>query len=262
MPRCRRLLVVPEYNEGRTIAAVIERSLPHVDAVVVVDDGSTDDSASQVRALAAAHPQIVLLQLAANQGMSGALLVGFCYAWHLCQLGRLAPDDWVVTIDADGQHIPEEIPRLVQHGSQRRADVVLGCRDLGGYPWFKRVGNWGLSLWASLLSGHRYRDVECGFRAMRVRVLPHLIRYFTGRRYGCAQEIAVITSLLGFAVDNTFPTGIAYYRPGARVRDGLTNLGMGFLAWARVRLGLAYPLAGRVRQVLAEVRALPEVPPL
>lgn len=252
----KRLLVIPEFNESRTILAVLERALPHVDRIVVVDDGSTDDSGQLIREFAAAHPQLVLLAHRHNQGMSGALLTGFAYAWHLLHWGWLAPTDWIVTIDADGQHRPEEIPDLIVAAVDREADVLLTRRDFRGYPRYKRVGNWGLSLWASWLSGHRYHDVECGFRAFRAEVLTDLIRYFTGRRYGCAQEIGIITARLGWQIDNTLPTDITYYRPGARVRDGVINLWMGFLAWWRVSWQRTYPVPERVHAVLGEAEAV------
>ena len=253
----KRLLVIPEFNESLTICAVLERSLPYVDRVVVVDDGSTDDSSQLIRAFAGGHPEIVLLELPRNQGMSGALLTGFAYAWLLLQDGWLSPTDWIITIDADGQHRPEEIPELVAAATAREVDVMLTRRDLRGYPRFKRIGNWGLSLWASWLSGHRYHDVECGFRAFRAGVLVDLLQYFTGRRYGCAQEIGVITALQKWRIDNTWPTQISYYRAGARMRDGLVNLWMGLMAWWRVRNEIAYPIEERTQAVLGLARTAP-----
>lgn len=248
MPRC--VLVIPEYNEARTIIDVLERAHPYADLTVVVDDGSTDNSGQMVRDWTADHPDVILLSLRENQGMSGALMTGFAYVIRLWQEGELHPDDVVVNIDADGQHIPEEIPRALAHMAETRADVVLGRRNLKGYPWFKWVGNWGLSLWASLLTGFRYYDVECGFRLMKVRVVADMLPFFLGRRYGCAQEIGVITARRGWKIDNSFATQISYYRPGARVRDGITNLRMGLLAFLRVLFGLRHPPNTRVAEAL------------
>ena len=236
MERAKRVLVIPAYNEERTIINVLERAYPFADLVVVVNDGSTDASRHLVRTWALGHPGVVLLTLVRNQGMSGALLIGFTFVLQLTEQGVLDARDVIINIDADGQHLPEEIPAALEAMEATRADVLLGKRDLRGYPWFKRIGNWGLSLWASLLTGYRYHDVECGFRLMRLEVLADMLPFFAGRRYGCAQEIGVITARRGWAINNRFQTRIAYYRAGARIRDGLTNLRMGLWAFVRVVL--------------------------
>ncbi len=245
----KAIVVIPEYNEEKTITNVLERTYPYADLVVVVNDGSTDTSGHLVRKWAAAHPGVVLLTLARNQGMSGALLMGFTFVLQLLDRGFVDPEDVVVNIDADGQHLPEEIPVALEAMKAGGSDVLLGKRDLRGYPWFKHIGNWGLSLWATLLSGYHYQDVECGFRLMRVEVLADMLSYFAGRRYGCAQEIGVITARRGWRIDNRFQTNIAYYRAGARIRDGITNLRMGFMAFLRVALNRRTPLDVRYAMI-------------
>lgn len=235
----KRVLVVPQFNESRSIVRVLNEACNHVDAIIVVDDGSTDESHLIVEEWMQGKEWAFVIRLEKNRGMSGALLAGLCHVHGLLEEGAIDPDDLVITIDADGQHRPEEIPAAVEFLKRHGYDIVLARRDLSGYPRFKRVGNWGLSLWASLLGGVRYHDVECGFRVMRVAVLPHLLKYFTGLRYGCAQEIGIITALLGFQISNDLPAHINYYRAGARMRDGLVNLAMGLLAFLRVKMGIS-----------------------
>lgn len=249
----QRVLVIPEYNESHTIIDVLSAARPYADRIIVVDDGSNDDSARLVKEWAREVPQVSLLSLPSNQGMSGALLCGFAYSYLLMRRGLIGPDDLIINIDADGQHRPEEIPAACESLEVQDLDVLLGRRTLQGYPWFKHLGNWGLSLWASLLSGYRYRDVECGFRVMRARVLPELLSYFLGRRYSCAQEIGIITAARRLRVQNEFPAGIRYYRDGARIRDGVTNLVMGLFAALRVRLRLRFDPDLRVQRVLSRV---------
>lgn len=251
----KKILVIPEFNEAPTIIDVLERADRFADLVVVVNDGSSDNSGFLISQWSADRPKVRLLTLPENRGMSAALLVGFAYVARLMRDGFLSPDDIIINIDADGQHLPEEIPQAVAVMISQKADVLLGRRDLSGYPWFKVVGNWGLSLWASLLSGHRYYDVECGFRLMKVKVATDLIQYFLGLRYGCAQEIAIITAQRGWRISNRFPTQVAYYRPGARIRDGFTNLIMGLLAFGRVFLGLRRRLDQRLDSILSQVVA-------
>lgn len=245
----KRILVMPQFNEGQTVVRVLDEARNYVDAIVVVDDGSTDESHRLIKEWMQGKDNVSMIRLEKNRGMSGALLAGFCRVHGLLESGAIDPDDLVINIDSDGQHRPDEIPAAVEFLKRHGYDIVLARRDLSGYPRFKRVGNWGLSLWASLLGGVRYHDVECGFRVMRAAVLPHLLKYFTGLRYGCAQEIGIITALLGFQISNDLPARINYYRAGARMRDGLVNLAMGLFAFLRVKLGITnnlYVLSRRV----------------
>jgi len=251
--RRRRVLVIPEYNEARTIIDVLSASEPSVDQIVVINDGSEDESAELVIAWARDLPHVTLINLPANGGKSGAMLCGFAYCYRCMEQGALSPDDLIITIDADGQHEPEEIPKACDYLERHGLDIVLGRRTLKGYPWYKHIGNWGLSLWASLLSGYRYHDVECGFRVMRAAVLPDLLSYYCGRKYSGDQEIGIITAAVGFKVDNRFPVGILYYRAGARIRDGLTNLVMGLMVALRVWLGRRMNQKQRVEAVLRRV---------
>lgn len=248
----QRILVMPQYNEEKTVVAVLERASRFVDAVIVVNDGSTDSSQPLILDWMSGRSGVFLIDLDANRGMSGALLAGFCTVYQMLVDGRISGEDVIINIDADGQHEPEEIPRMLEAMDRCSADVLLGRRELSGYPWFKQIGNKGLSAFASILSGVRYYDVECGFRFMKARVIPDLLRFFTGRRYGCAQEIAMITALLGFRIENREPAKISYYRPGARVIDGFTNVTMGLLAFTRVRLGLENDLGSLISKVLGE----------
>ncbi len=249
--RPRVVLVMPEFNEDRTIIDVLTEAAPYVDRIIVVDDGSRDDShARTLEWMSSAALHVDLLRHDRNRGMSGALLSGFAHVYALLAQGMIAPDDVVVNIDADGQHDPADIPALVGRLVARGVDVVLGRRDLSGYPLYKRVGNWGLSLSGSLLAGHRYQDIECGFRALRVRSVPTLLRYFSGHRYGCAQELGVILPRCGFTVDNALTVRVRYYREGARFRDGAVNAAMGLLAFFRVVLRAGDRVERRVPELL------------
>lgn len=252
--RRRIILVMPEFNEERTLVAVLREAAPHVDRMVIVDDGSRDASHGRTMEwMRSAGLQVDLLRHSHNRGMSGALLSGFAHVYSMTAHGQLGPDDVVVNIDADGQHDPGEIPSIVARLVDTGVDVVLGRRDLSGYPLYKRFGNWGLSLSGSLLAGYRYRDIECGFRAVRVRTVASLLQYFSGRRYGCAQEFGVILPRCGFTVDNTLPVRVRYYREGARFRDGAVNASMGLLAFLRVTLRARHRLDRRVPALLSEL---------
>ncbi len=229
----KTIALIPVYNEASTLVSVLDPVASRVDQVVVVDDGSSDGSLNLAREWAAGRPGATVLSLRSNRGMSAALREGFVLLAGRVARGELDDDDLLFTIDADGQHDPDEIPALGDYMLRSALDVALTCRDFNLYPSYKRLGNDLMSLWGSLWSGFRYRDVESGFRGMRLKVLPSLLDYYSGHRYSCAQEIAVLTARLGFRVDNDFKTVIRLYRSQTGVRDVLLNACLGFWAFAR-----------------------------
>jgi glycosyltransferase involved in cell wall biosynthesis len=228
----KRIALIPVYNEASTLAEVLRAVSSQVDWIIVVDDGSTDGSGEMAQRWAqGGHGEV--LRLHANRGMSAALRAGFQrLAWRMNE-GELQPDDLLFTIDADGQHDPRQIAELGGYVEAHDLDVALTRRDFSLYPFHKRVGNSLMSAWGSIWGGFRYRDVESGFRAMRLKVLPHLLDYYTGYRYSCAQEIAILTARLGFRIDNDFNTAIRLYRSQTGVGDVVINGVLGMLAFAR-----------------------------
>lgn len=239
----RRIALIPVYNEESTLLPVLESVSARVDLLVVVDDGSSDSSLRLATAYAQAHRNVEILRLEKNRGMSAALREGFTHVAARVREGALAPDDVLLTLDADGQHDSSEIEALCLHLERAGLDVALTRRDFALYPAYKRLGNLLMTVWGSLWSGHRYDDVESGFRAMRLKVLPPMLDYYTGYRYSCAQEIAILTARLGFRVDNRFVTAIRLYRSQTSVRDVVVNACLGF--WAFVRWALGFKVAER-----------------
>jgi len=253
------VFLIPTFNEERTIIDVLRRAEPFADLLVVVDDGSRDSSGDLIEQWCETHRNVALLTHRRNQGMSGALRTGFSYLLELLRDGTLAADAVVVTMDADGQHNPEETAEALRTFAQDGADVLLLRRDFSGYPRYKRVGNGLLSWWAGVLSGYPFRDVECGFRLMRLNVIADIMPFFTGRAYGCAQELGILPVRRGWRMDNTCVTNVAYYRQGARMRDGVTNALMGLRAFLRVTFGLRGAVA--VDPAEFRVTCVPELAP-
>ena len=103
--------VIPAYNEEKTIGEIVTKTIQHVDEVIVVDDGSTDDTAVIARRTSAS-----VVQNEENRGVLVALARGF----------KAAKGEVLVTLDADGQHDPDEIPILVEPILEGHADLVLG----------------------------------------------------------------------------------------------------------------------------------------
>lgn len=184
------LVVVPAYNEAGRIGAVI-RSIPrsfkihskHFGAkVIVVDDGSSDDTAQEARDAGA-----IVVQHVINCGAGAATRTGLRYAEVY---GRDA--DYVVAIDADGQHAPEDIHRMLAYALQSGADLVVGNRLHGGnkqdIPRHRNIGNWGLSLISRVLFGIKVADTQTGFRLFKTSALP-AVAHYSSDRYGFATEM-------------------------------------------------------------------------
>jgi glycosyltransferase involved in cell wall biosynthesis len=169
-PTARLLVVMPAFNEAANIRRVVESVRAQVDCdVLVIDDGSTDDTAGQARAAGArvaVHP--------VNLGYGGALQTGYRYALRHGY-------DAVLQLDADGQHDPASIPPLLAALSD--ADVVVGCRFFEGStyraPLARRAGMWLFGRIASLLSGRRITDPTSGFQAVSRAAL----QFYAHERY-------------------------------------------------------------------------------
>jgi glycosyltransferase involved in cell wall biosynthesis len=252
----QKIVLIPVFNEDRTLVSVIDSLHARVDGLVIVDDGSVDRSLALAREWAAGKAGVAVLRLPENRGMAAALREGFLYLAARLREGTLQADDLIVTLDADGQHNADEVEALCSHVERLDIDVALARRDFSLYPAYKRLGNLLLTLWGRIWSGHPYSDVESGFRAMRLKVLSPLMEFYRGRRYSCAQEIAVLTARLGFRVDNTFVTVIRHYRSRTRMRDVAINAAAGFCAFARWYLGRKV----RIQTPLAELCTTPERP--
>jgi glycosyltransferase involved in cell wall biosynthesis len=175
--------LVPAYNEAATIRGVLEAidALDVERQIVVVDDGSSDDTAAIVREYAASSPGIVLLQQA-NRGKGAALRHGIP---HL-------DGDVAVIQDADLEYDPAEVPHLVDPIAQGVADVVYGSRLSGGraqraYMFWHLMGNRLLSLLTGVLFNTTLSDMETGYKAFRIEILQSLP--LTEEGFGIEPEI-------------------------------------------------------------------------
>lgn len=160
--------VIPAYNAGAKIAGVIDGLRGRVDLVVVVNDGSSDDT---VRVARAAGAEVV--EHAVNSGLGCALRTGFAAA-----LERGA--DLVVTLDADGQHSPDDIGRVVSRLIANHCEVVIGSRltdrsQWARFPRLRLLGNLVLTWLTNAASGQRVTtDSQSGYRAFTREALMAL----------------------------------------------------------------------------------------
>jgi len=162
--RQRGLAIIPGYNEAGRIGEVVRRTKAVLPAVAVVDDGSSDRTVDEARAAGATvlcHP--------VNRGKGAALATGFAYA-------REQGFDWVLTLDADGQHDPADIPRFIEAYTRTGMPVLVGNR-MAEADTMPRIRRWTNQFMSGLLSremGQYVPDTQCGYRLYRADVLPFL----------------------------------------------------------------------------------------
>ncbi|MBD3162156.1 MAG: glycosyltransferase [Candidatus Eisenbacteria bacterium] len=172
-------VVVPAYNEAETVGPLIDKLAAVLDGmrrtheILVVDDGSVDGTRDRVREKVSAVPGLRLVVLRANVGKSLALATGFRY----CRGTRL-----VVTLDADLQDDPEEIPTLIAHLADRY-DLVSGWKRRRRDPWTKRVPSRIFNLVTSRVTGIRIHDFNSGFKVYRREVVERLQLHGELHRY-------------------------------------------------------------------------------
>jgi glycosyltransferase involved in cell wall biosynthesis len=165
-PKPKVVAIVPAYNEERFIGSVVLKTKKHVDAVLVIDDGSTDDTSEIAQAAGA-----VVVRHYRNRGKGNALNTGF-------QKVRELDPDAVILIDGDGQHLAEEIPVVVGPVLRGEADIVVGSRymeEKGGVPRHRVLGHWAFTSMTNLLSGVSLSDSQNGFRAFSRQAVDEIV---------------------------------------------------------------------------------------
>jgi glycosyltransferase involved in cell wall biosynthesis len=228
----RRIAVVPAYNEEATVVAVLEQLAPLVDELVIVDDGSTDSTRALIEGWLPGHDTVRLLTFDQNQGMSAAYYRAFTELRRQLDAGELDAEDLVFTVDADGQHelaVFEDLERITEG-----LDAQLVRRDLSTYPFYKQLGNWLLSAWATVWAGSRLHDVESGYRVFRLGPLTHALDYYKGYKYSETVEVAVVLCRLGYQVRNDHLVAVPVYRSRTSLTDAFIDFGAIPLAAARV----------------------------
>jgi glycosyltransferase involved in cell wall biosynthesis len=190
----RTLVVIPAYREEDTVAEIVRRVQDVGFDCVVVDDGSPDRTARRARDAGA-----VVLQLPTNMGIGAAMRCGFRYAitrGYSC----------VVQCDADGQHPPEEIPRLVRLAAERGSHLLVASRFVDGSGEYdlhraRRGAMKLLSRLAYQRGGVRVHDSTSGFRVVNQPLLSEFARAYPAHYLGDTFEVLVATGRAGYQVD-------------------------------------------------------------
>ncbi len=182
--------IIPAYNEERYIGSVVLRARAQVDAVIVVDDGSTDDTAQIAEAGGA-----IVVRHECNQGKGAALNTGLGKAREMHANG-------VVLLDADGQHLPEEVPAVLAPIFAGEADLVIGSRYLNGHengvPGHRAWGHRVFNMLTRATSGVGASDSQSGFRALSWRAMRAL--NFSSDGFSVESEMQFLARELGLRV--------------------------------------------------------------
>lgn len=170
--------VIPFYNESSTINEVIKKTLKHVHFIFAVDDGSTDNSVEQITSIEKVH----IVTVHENCGKGFALRIGMYSALNEGYTE-------IVTLDADLQHNPDEIPLLLT--GLKDFHIVIGNRlnNLKGMPLHRKMSNKITSKLLSIKTGRVIKDSQCGFRAYRSEILKNIQTVKNG--YEAESEILI-----------------------------------------------------------------------
>jgi glycosyltransferase involved in cell wall biosynthesis len=194
-------IVIPAYNEERTIRALAEAALSLCLRVVVVDDSSTDTTGDQLHGL-----PLTLLRHSYNQGKAASLRTAFR---HALALGATC----VVTLDGDGQHDPRDAPRLLAVWRGRPDRLVIGARlhDRSQFPPARYFANRFACFWISWAAGHRVADSQSGFRVYPRAVMEMAVsKHSECSRFTFESEIIIAAAHLGHptlavAIEGRYP---------------------------------------------------------
>jgi len=195
--------LIPAFNEASHIAQVVEGARPYVESVVVIDDGSSDGTAELARNAGA-----FCIELPSNGGKAIALRRGFA---HACAQNFTH----AITMDGDGQHLPQDIPALLRVARETEADLVIGARsfDRALMPRARYYSNTIGSRWASALVGSKIQDSQSGFRLFRLEALNRI--KLRSRRYELEMEVLIKLGRAGCTIAHA-PIHMVYDNGQAR----------------------------------------------
>lgn len=206
-----KIVCIPAYNEEKTIDNIVKRSLNFVDKVIVCDDGSQDFTSKRAEQSGA-----VIIKHEKNKGKGAAFKSLFSYA-------KKINADIMVTIDGDGQFLPEEINKLMNPIIEKNVDVVLGNRYDSNkeMPTYRQVGNKVLDKITQLASNLPFNDTQSGFRSYSKKAIES-INFFTDG-FGVDSEIIVDASNKGLKISEEKITVLYNTQGKTSTKDPITH---------------------------------------
>jgi glycosyltransferase involved in cell wall biosynthesis len=204
--RSQAAAVIPAYQDEKHIGDIVRRTHAQLDHVLVVDDGSNDQTAQRARETGA---EVIIHNQ--NLGKGEAVKTGLRY-W----LDRKI--EWVILLDSDGQHLPEEIDRfLMAAASATQSTFFIGTRmtNLAGMPFIRRVVNREMSSRISRVCGQEIPDTQCGFRMLHRQLIPELLG--GGDRFDYETEVLIIASRKGYKIESV-PITTVYSDQVSKIR--------------------------------------------
>lgn len=205
----RPCAVIPAYQNARTLPGVVRGVTVQGLAVIVVDDGSSDGVAASLAAAGAGDGEVEVLRHERNRGKGAALRTGFERAHARGFTHALA-------LDADGQHLPEDAPRLLEAAAAEPGALVIGARDLAaaGAGKGSRFGCAFSNFWTWVETGLRLPDTQSGYRCYPLAPILDLHLALTG--YDFEVEVLVRAAWTGVPV-RSVPISVRYFRGAERV---------------------------------------------
>ncbi|GAB4338080.1 MAG: hypothetical protein Kow0089_09760 [Desulfobulbaceae bacterium] len=192
-------VVVPAYNEEKLIRRVIDTMPEYVDKIVVVDDKSTDETVSVVRAAAGQDNRVVLLEHERNSGVGAAIATGYKWA-------RDNGIDVTAVMAADFQMDPADLPRILEPVCKGECDYTKGNRLFRGESWrmiptYRYIGNSFLSLFTKIASGYWHvADSQSGYTAISLAALKAIDLDSIYPRYGMPNDLLIKLNIANFRV--------------------------------------------------------------
>lgn len=203
MERLKFCVIVPTYNNSKTLQRVIDGVLQYTSDVIVVNDGATDETVAILKG----YPQLIQIHHAKNCGKGLALRNGFKKALALGY-------HYAITIDSDGQHYPSDIPSFIQKLKEDSSFLLIGGRNMTqeGVPKKSSFGNKFSNFWFWFETGNKLQDTQSGYRLYPLLAIPK--KYFTNK-FEFEIEVIVRAAWKGVHVKN-IPIKVLY-DPAERV---------------------------------------------
>lgn len=219
-------VLIPCYNEASAIAKVVDGALTYTSEVLVIDDGSTDNTKECAEGAGA-----LVIRHLKNQGKGSAINTGFKHVKN--------KTDWnvIIIMDGDGQHNPKEIPSFIEANEETDAKIIVGDRmtditPVKEMPLVRWLTNKFTSYVVSKIAGQKIPDSQCGYRSIKVEVLKDL--ELSTSRFDTESEMLIQSSQRGYKI-SSIPISVIYKGEISHIRPIKDSIRFFKLIYAAIR---------------------------